>query len=392
MGASETLRREAPATAADAAAALGAAAGDGLAVRFSGGGTKLGWGSPPARSDLELSTSALDRILEHNAGDLTAVLEPGVPLARAQAEFAEQGQMISLDPPLGADSAATIGGVVAAADSGPVRHRYAGARDLILGVTVALSDGTVARAGGRVIKNVAGYDLAKLFTGSFGTLGLILEVTVRLQPRPERTATAVVETDDPDTIQAAAQALAHSHLDMLALDVRWEAGAGAVLARFGGAVAEDGAEAAIRLMSETTTAQTSLEAEDGELWGRQRAGQRAAPGAGVVVRVAGVQTQLAGVIRAAERLGAAVAGRAALGVSWLRLPEGGDERSIAAVADLRASLRPSPCVVLDAPAAVRAGLDPWHEEDAARLRLTRRVKERFDPLGACGPGVFIGGI
>ena len=110
-----------------------------------------------------------------------------MPLERLREEFADAGQMLALDPP-GDD--ATIGGIVATGDSGPLRHRYGGPRDLVLGVTVALPDGTVAQAGGKVIKNVAGYDLSKLMTGSFGTLGLIAQVALRLHPLPRETVTA----------------------------------------------------------------------------------------------------------------------------------------------------------------------------------------------------------
>ena len=117
---------------------------EGTAVRFRGGGTKLRWAANREEPERELSTAGLDRMLEHNAGDLTAVLEAGVPLARAQAAFAEEGQMLALDPP---DYGATIGGVVAAGDTGPLRSRYGGVRDLIVGVRLALSDGTVASAG-----------------------------------------------------------------------------------------------------------------------------------------------------------------------------------------------------------------------------------------------------
>ena len=148
------------------------------------------------------------KILEHNEGDLTAVLQAGVPLAEAQALFGEAGQMFALDPPLGAGDATTIGGLVASADSGPLRHRYGGVRDLVLGITLALSDGTIAKAGSKVIKNVAGYDLGKLFTGSYGTLGLILDVTVRLHPKPVATATAFGASDDADVLAAAAMKLA----------------------------------------------------------------------------------------------------------------------------------------------------------------------------------------
>ena len=166
------------------------------AVRPRGGGTKLGW-SAAGEDAVDFDTRRLNRILEHNEGDFTAVLEAGVPLVEAQAKFAAAGQMLALDPPLGEGDAATIGGVIATNDSGPLRHRYGGVRDLVVGMTVVLSDGTIAKSGGKVIKNVAGYDLAKLFAGSFGTLGLIGRVAVRLHPAPARTATLTGASDDP---------------------------------------------------------------------------------------------------------------------------------------------------------------------------------------------------
>src|SRR5439155_7373453 len=156
-------RQEQPASPDEAAELLRDCAAGGLRLRPRGGGTKLGWGRPVAEADVEVLTASLDRVVEHNAGDLTAVLQAGVPLAAAQQVFAAAGQMLAFDPPLGGpdsagEPAATVGGVVATGDSGPLRHRYGAARDLLLGITVALSDGTLARAGGRVIKNVAGYD------------------------------------------------------------------------------------------------------------------------------------------------------------------------------------------------------------------------------------------
>src|SRR5262245_60493160 len=172
------------------------------AVRPRGGGTKLGWS--PKTDAVDFDTRRLNRILEHNEGDFTAILEAGVSLVEAQAKFAAAGQMLAIDPPLGAGDAATIGGVMATNDAGPLRHRYGTMRDLVVGVTVVLSDGTIAQSGGKVIKNVAGYDLAKLFTGSYGTLGLIVQVAVRLHPAPPRTATASAQSDDPAVLAAAA--------------------------------------------------------------------------------------------------------------------------------------------------------------------------------------------
>ena len=213
----------------------------GGSVRIVGGGSKLGWG-PPIEAERELSTGDLDRIVEHNAGDLTAILEAGVPLAAAQERFAEAGQMLALDPP---DRGATIGGVVATADSGPLRSRYGGPRDLVLGLRAALPDGSVIKSGGKVIKNVAGYDLGKLMAGSFGTLGAIVEVAVRLHPRPEHTATAAGGTTDAAALAAAAMELSRAPLEHISFDLRWGGGDGALLARFGGVTPRPQAEAAL---------------------------------------------------------------------------------------------------------------------------------------------------
>jgi glycolate oxidase FAD binding subunit len=335
-------------------------------VRVRGAGTKYAWGRP-LTADVELSTAQLDRIVEHNAGDLTAVLQAGVPLARAQEQFAAGGQMLALDPP---GDAATIGGVVASGDSGPLRHRYGAARDLVLGVRVALADGSVAHSGGKVIKNVAGYDLAKLFSGSFGTLGAIVEVAVRLHPR-RPTATTAFPGDDPDRLAETARALTHARHEAEAIDLAWRAGEGRVIVRYAGAEAAAQAEAA---------GGTPLE-DDGAAWADQRAGQRG----DLVVRVSAVQTQLADVMRAADRLGGSVVGRAALGLCWVSLPAGAGAE---AVAELRSALAPAACVLLDAPEPVRAAIDPWQLAGGPELGLMRRVKHRFDPAGVLAPGLL----
>ena len=387
MGAG-TLRSEIPQTAEDAAELLRACAADGIAVRFAGGATKP-WGHPGADCGVRLGTGALDAIVEHNRGDLTAVLQAGVSLRALDETLAAAGQMLALDPPLGAGDAATVGGAIAAGDSGPLRHRYGAARDLVLGVTVALSDGSLARAGGKVIKNVAGYDLAKLFSGSFGTLGLIAEVAVRLHPRPPVRATATGATDDPARLQAAAIALAGSPLEAQALDVRWEAGEGIVLARFAGIAAAEQAAAADRLLAAAGLHAQIVE-DDEAPWTAQRAAQRSADGA--VVRVSGRPTQLAAACVAAEVAGATLVGRAALGLSWIALPAVAPGELVQAIARLRNVLAPSPCVVLDAPAPVRAQLDPWDQPESSALVLMRRVKARFDPTATCNPCIFVGGI
>jgi glycolate dehydrogenase FAD-binding subunit len=369
-----------PTSAEEAAAALREADG---AVRLRGAGTKLGWGRP-LDAPLELGTARLDAIVEHNEGDLTAVLQAGVPLARAQEAFAAAGQMLALDPP---DAGATIGGTVATGDSGPLRHRYGAPRDLVLGVQVALPDGSVARAGSRVIKNVAGYDLAKLMSGAFGTLGLLTEVTVRLHPRPSGWCTVVGRTDDPQTLAEAASELAHRPWEAEALDLRWEGEAGAVLARFGGPSAGDRAETALRALREAGLQPESTE-DDEPLWAGQRDGQRGA----AVLRVSTTQDRLALLLSAARGHGARVVARAGHGLAWVALGDAGIEALSVAVAALRAAVAPSPCVLLDAPAALRAAEDPWGPVDPGLLQLMRRVKARFDPDGRCNPGLFMGGI
>ena len=389
MAATGTVAERRPASAEDAAAMLAEAGERGERVRVVGARTKLGWGNPDVEQDLELHTGGLDAVLEHNRGDLTAVLRAGTPLARAQAEFAEAEQMLALDPPLGDGAAATVGGVLATGDSGPLRHRYGSGRDLVVGMTIALADGTIAKSGGKVIKNVAGYDLAKLLTGSFGTLGLIAEVAVRLHPMSTHPITARGRCGSPRELASAAGALAHAHIEAECLDVTWSEGSGEVLARFAGAAAADQAELAARTLGELGLDAEATE-DDDELWERQRSGQRSAEG--VVVRVAGLHEDAARLAELADECDAALVGRAALGVYWLKLAPREAADAVDAVTEVRARLAPRACVVLDAPAAVRGALDVWDERDEGRLGLARRVKERFDPARTLNPGLFVGGI
>jgi glycolate oxidase FAD binding subunit len=415
------VKSESPSTYEGAAELLRAAAGDGRPVRFRGGGTKLGWGRPIPEPDLEICTDGLGRVLEHNAGDFTAVLQAGVPLAVAQDAVASAGQMVALDPPLSpwggagddaaieaAEAGATIGGIVATNDSGPLRHHYGGVRDLVVGVTLVLSDGTIARAGGKVIKNVAGYDLGKLFAGAFGTLGLIAEVTVRLHPKPARTATVVARADDPTQLAAAAGALAHAPLEADCLDLWWDAspgenvrtdsgtalrprpasGAGAVVVRFGSADPFPRADEAAALLGRIGDLSIEIDDDDPACWEAQRTAQRS----DVVVKVSALPAALPATLAATEALGGTMVARAGLGLAWIRLPDGGDAMETAArIGSLRATLAPAPCVVLDAPAEVRAALDPWGDRTGP-VDLMRKVKARFDPAGICAPGLFVGGI
>lgn len=362
----QTGRTSAPASVDELAQELRAADAAGRTVRLHGAGTKLAWAAP-GEADVEISMAGIDQVLEHNEGDLTAVLSAGVPLARAQEVFAEKDQMLALDPP-GAD--ATMGGVMAAADSGPLRARYGGVRDLVVGMRIVLADGTAAKSGGQVIKNVAGYDLAKLFAGSFGTLGAITEVSVRLHPRSPQTVTALGHADHPAGLARGAQALSHARLEQLGLDVRWAAGRGSVLSRNGGATAQAQAEAAERLLDEAGL-ETEIREDDAGLWEAQRERQRSP--AGLVAKVSALQSDLPELLEIAERHGATLVGRSALGLFWLRLDDGSPGEL---VSELRGRYVTA---VLDRPDGVEIERDAGLEPGAALLM--RRVKERFDPRG-----------
>ena len=373
-----------PPTFEQAATTLAAASSEVRALRIRGAGTKLGWGRPIEPVDIELCTTGLDRIVEHNVGDLTAILEAGVPLAVAQRRFATAGQMLALDPPLGPADEATIGGVAATGDSGPMRHRYGEPRDLIVGATVAFSDGSIAKSGGKVIKNVAGYDLAKLFAGSFGTLGLILSVSVRLHPLPAGTTTALGSASDPGVLAAAARALSASPLEFEALDVAWRRGRGGIVARCGGSEHARRAARAARELEDLGLDGVQITGDDEPLWERQRSGQRSADQA--VLRIAARPSSLAAVLRAVDACGGTLVGRAALGVSYVELEPD-------AIAQLRAAVPPAgSATLLDAPAAARSEHDPWGALGAPELELMRSVKARFDPTGTCNRGLFVGGI
>ena len=287
--------------------------------------------------------------------------------------------MLALDPPLGADDAATIGGVLASNDSGPLRHRYGSMRDLVIGITVVLSDGTIASSGGRVIKNVAGYDLAKLFTGSYGTLGLVARVALRLHPLASRSATLVAESRDADAIAATAIALSRLPLEADSLDVQWSDGSGRLLVRFAGAAAAQRAHTAATHVSALFT--RDIVTEDHQLWSDLRARQRNEKG--IILKISGRPTDLQRVSRTANGNGGSLVTRAALGLTWLSLPATADVNAI------RSALAPRWCTVLDGAERVQ---QPWPELEAGARVLMQRVKQRFDTTQVFSPGLFAGAI
>jgi glycolate oxidase FAD binding subunit len=269
-----------PLSIAQAAELLGQAAREGrhVSIERSGG-------------DLVVSTRYLNRLLEHEAGDLTATVEAGIRLSALDERLAEHGQMLALDPP----GDPTIGAAVAGDLFGPQAYRYGRARDLVLGVTVVLADGTVANAGGKVVKNVAGYDLAKLFCGSHGRLGLIARVSLRLHPRPETTRTLLVPVAAPDDVQALTRTLLHSQLAPSAVDLVWSEEQSVLTLLF------EGGEAATSAQLERGRALLGG-SEEGDVWDEVAARQLASRSRGAFA-AGELGSVLAEVPRALVRIG-----------------------------------------------------------------------------------------
>ncbi len=361
-------------------------------VLVRGGGTKLDWAGRVPDPDLVLDTTGLAGVLTHNPGDMTASVRAGTTLGALQNHLAASGQWLALDPPTAGDGA-TLGGLLAAGDSGPSRLRYGGLRDLVIGVTLVLADGTVARSGGHVIKNVAGYDLAKLVHGSLGSLALIAEVVLRLHPRP--TASLTTEgAADATQATAAALALAASPLEPVA--VEWISGnPGRLLVRFDGTAAsvEAAGTRAATLLTDLGIDLTPLE-DATAAWRQHTAGVLGADDE-TVVRVAGLPSGLADLAghtaEAADRAGldAHIVSSAALGLHTIGLRGGSAQDHAQALATLREHTQGHRGSVLlrHRAAGVDALVDPLGPPPST-VELLRRIKAQFDPAGRYAPGRF----
>jgi glycolate oxidase FAD binding subunit len=386
-----------PATLEEAAEAMKACARDRLRVAFVGGGTDLGVGAPPAGVDRVLRTARLARVVEHSPADQIVVAEAGLPLAALQRTLAGHGQRLALDPPFA--ERATVGGVVAANAFGPRRTRYGTARDLIIGISIVRADGVAARGGGKVVKNVAGFDLPRLLVGSLGTLGLITTVTFRLHPLPEASTTVTVDRPTGAQVRALVTATREAQLEPtsvallagpegLALGVRFEGfapgvrqqaeryvGVGAALGLRGHLLDGAGAEA---------------------FWARHEAARTSGA---VRVRLAAPPSALEAVLDGAIRpLGAGLGQGWAVLDPWVGCGFAGGAVSepASAVAVLQGARRAlvalgGSLTLAAAPPEVRAGFDPWGAPPAA-VEVMRRLKARLDPEGRLAPGRFVGGI
>ncbi len=376
-----------PGSVQEAAGVLRLAQQHGLAVAPRGGGTKMGRGNIPRRVDLLLSTARLDRVLEHAAGDLVVRVEAGARLTEVQQVLIQASQWLALDP---LEDEATIGGIIAANASGPHRLRYGTVRDLLIGITYLLPDGTLARAGGKVVKNVAGYDLCKLFTGSFGTLGLIVEAIFRLHPLPAATTTVLWRGAD---IASSIAAVLGSPLVPAALEfwrhdkeyelaVRFEGIEPGVMAQVEGMIG-------LFPMAET---QVLVDGAEREFWDARRAEAGGASPLDVELVVSHYVTALSTTVELLrESGGTRIRGHAGSGITYATLGAGVPKReSVVRAARERVMAEGGSVVIRQAPIEVKQEVGVWGA-DAGALPLMRRVKERFDPDGMMNPGRFVGG-
>ena len=383
-----------PGAVEEISAVMKLASAEGLTVSPRGGGTKMGLGAPPRAVDLVLSTARMNEVIEHVPGDQVVRVQAGLKLSDLQERLGGEDQMLALDPPEKA-AGATLGGIVAANSSGPRRFRYGTVRDLIIGVTVVLADGTVAKAGGKVVKNVAGYDLAKLFTGSLGTLGVISDCNFRLHPRPDAARTLAVEVESPQQAGDAAQAIVHSQVEATAIELHWggETKLVSVLLESipGGIEAK---EERTRLLLEPFGEVRNLDDDEAD-----NLGPLNLPGADEVeIKVGAPPAELASVVEsvldASARRGVAarLTGHAGTGVTFAGLSgeEGLISEAIGEVRDVWTRAGGS-VVVRSAPASFKERIDVWGPPGDYG-GLLRRVKEKFDPGYAMNPGRYVGGI
>ena len=400
-----------PGTKEEVAAALVAAGEAGVPVTPWGGGTKMAIGSPPNRVGLVLGLRRLNRILEHEPGDLTVTVEAGLPLDTLQTELGKRGQWLSLDPATA--GGATVGGVLATNASGPRRHLYGTARDLVIGLTVIAADGSVVRGGGKVVKNVAGYDLPKLYIGSFGTLGIMVEATFKLRPRPDVDRLVVTRFDRLKDAGAAARDVLASDVIPSALELAdGEAlrhlgqggGAGLLLGLDGIAeqvdweVAELGRRLGPLGLGETTVLDGGARDEAWRALARLRR-----PGhdqVAAVMKWAVRPTQVAELMETGSTvalrngLTAALTAHAGMGIVTAVLTGGADvNAAVATLTEWRALAHQAggQAMVEWAPLAIKERVAVW-DSAGPTLRLMKGIKERLDPRGILNPGRFVGAI
>jgi glycolate oxidase FAD binding subunit len=383
----------APGTESELAEVLRLSNAAGLAVIPRGGGTKSGWGNSPARADIVLSTARLSKVLEHAWADLTVTVQAGCTIQRLQETLAQHGQRLALDPLW--PERATIGVVLSTNDSGALRLRFGALRDLIIGVTVALPDGTLASSGGKVVKNVAGYDLPKLVTGALGTLGVITRAVFRLHPLPHKTRTFSISSANAEQTQRLVHAIQDSKLTHTFLQSHFsdESSPASEILFEGteaGLVAQEAHLRKLIAPAIVSDACTSTRNAREELWALS------GPPSTAIAKMSILSTTLARTIGLLGRTASAhqLRWRALLyatGLGWLRL-EGNASSLRDALQALRVELQGQggSLVALHCPDKMPV-FDAWGAAGDA-LPLMKAVKQQLDPKNTLNPSRFVGGV
>ena|SRR5579859_4838556 len=383
----------APGTSQEVAKVLQECSSAGLAVVPRGGGTKLWLGNRVQKVDFILSTERLNRVIEHAWGDMTAAVEAGCTIEKFQQVLKEHGQRLAADPLW--PEAATVGGLLATAESGTLRLRYGAIRDLVLGVEMALPDGSVIKAGGKVVKNVAGYDLNKLIIGSLGTLGVITRTVFRLHSLPVATATYSTVLSGTSEANKLVLAILDSQLVYTGLQVRAQgAGEIAIDVRFEG-IPESLQDQYVKL-GHVAGGRPFAECA-GEIWtARQKLFLNAS--SSVVCKCSVLPAQIGSLCDAVFRQAGSAQVTATLivqgtGVGEVRLDAARQQPQGEVLKALRGELDrlQGTLVVQQCPVSIKEGLDVWGTPEDA-LSLMRQIKAKFDPARTMNPGRYVGAI
>jgi glycolate oxidase FAD binding subunit len=390
------MRSLEPPDVATLAAMLSSANADGMAILPRGGGTKRAWGPPASRVDAVLSTLGICQPIEHAAGDLIATVPAGATLSAVNAALGREGQVLPLDPPYGND--ATIGGIVATNDSGPRRHRFGTPRDLIIGIELALADGRLAKAGGRVVKNVAGYDLGRLLCGSWGSLAVVTSATFKLSPVAPASRTVLAELTGLQQLGELVQAITEAPLTPSAVELETRSPLFRLMVRFESteqAADRQAESAALLCRLHDATVTTLAGSDEATLWTRYEAALWSAPG--TMLKLSMLPTDVPRALDDLDRFCKAhsstytAGGRAGLGVLFVLL--NGDSAAQAdTIGQLRAALaqRKGTAVIVSTGGS-EPPADFWGTIGDA-LPLMRAVKSRFDPKSTLAPGRGPAGI
>lgn len=373
----------------------------GAAVIPWGGGTMMHLGNPPARYDIALVLSELGAIVEHEPADLTATVQAGCTLAGLQSHLAKAGQFLALDPPL--EERASIGGILAANASGPSRHAYGAARDLVIGMKVVTADGRLTKAGGKVVKNVAGYDLCKLYIGSLGTLGIIVEATFKLWPLPKAQAMACLPFPDGEgacryAAELQRRGLALRAVELLGASAAQRAGletdAPYLLALWlaGTPAAVDRSLTEVQALARTMGTGLSCAEHNEERWAAIRC-LVAADGLELLCKASLFPSKLPSLLAAIESRGEkpSLLARPTLGLAYLGWAEIADAVGVLAqwrhtVVSLGGTL-----VVEACPPELKQGIDVFGDaSQRSDFGLMQRMKEQFDPKSFLNPGRYLG--